>query len=88
MKSIHSITKIFQSGFSMQPLHYLIIFILIIYVAICFGKIASKNGRNPILWGIISVITPVNIIILGYWAFTGKKKKHSYKAAAKKKAKK
>ncbi|MGD0230933.1 MAG: hypothetical protein ABSC19_11315 [Syntrophorhabdales bacterium] len=56
---------------------------LILYVAVCFGKIAAKNGRNPLLWGIFSIITPVNLIILGYWAFSGKKQKR--KAGQKKK---
>lgn len=44
-----------------------------LYIAICFGKIAAKNGKNPILWGILSVLSPVNLIILGIWAFSKKK---------------
>ncbi len=60
-----------------MPFHYIVIIILIIYIAICFGKIASKYGKNPILWGILSIITPINLIILGYWAFSGKKQKNS-----------
>jgi hypothetical protein len=70
----------------MQPFHYTVLIILILYVAICFGRIASKNGRNGILWGILSIISPINLIILGYWAFSGKKQKR--KAIPKKKAKK
>jgi|GEM_PF-932963 len=72
----------------MQPLHYIIIIVLILYIAVCFGRIASKNGRNPILWGILSIISPINLIILGYWAFSGKKQKRPAKAASKKKGKK
>ncbi len=87
MTTIHSLAKQFQ-GFSMQPFHYIIIFALILYIAVCFGRIASKNGRNSILWGILSVITPINFIILGYWAFSGKKQKRPTKAVVKKKAKK
>jgi hypothetical protein len=40
------------------------------YVAVCFGKIAGKHGKNPWLYGILSIISPVNLIILGYWAFS------------------
>jgi hypothetical protein len=72
-------------GFSMQPFHYIIIIILILYVAICFGKIASKYGRSPVIWGILSIITPINLIILGYWAFSGKKQKNSLSLSARKK---
>ena len=70
----------------MQPFHYGVLLVLILYVAICFGRIASKNGRNPIIWAILSIITPINLIILTYWAFSGKKQKR--KAASKTKAKK
>jgi hypothetical protein len=42
----------------------------VIYVAVCFGKIAAKHGKNPILFGILSIISPINLIILGYWAFS------------------
>ena len=45
--------------------------IIFIYVAVCFGKIAAKHGKNPILYGILSIISPINLIILGYWAFSG-----------------
>lgn len=47
--------------------------IIFVYVAVCFGKIAAKHGKNPLLFGILSIITPVNLIILGYWAFSGTK---------------
>jgi hypothetical protein len=78
--------KLFDQGFSMQPFHYAVLGVLVLYIALCFGRIASKNGKNPILWGILSIITPINLIILGYWAFFGKKQKR--KAIPKKKAKK
>ncbi|MCX5817241.1 MAG: hypothetical protein NTX75_13555 [Proteobacteria bacterium] len=87
MTTLRSFMKSFD-GFSMQPFHYIVIIVLILYIAICFGRIASKNGRNPILWGILSIVTPINLIILGYWAFSGKKQKRSLKSAPKKKAKK
>jgi hypothetical protein len=74
--NIHSLTKLFPHGLSMQPFHYIVLSVLILYVAVCFGKIATKNGRNPILWGILSLITPINLIVLTYWAFSGKKQKH------------
>ncbi len=44
--------------------------IIIVYIAVCFGKIAAKHGKNPILYGILSIISPINLIILGYWAFS------------------
>ena len=71
----------------MQPFHYAILIVLILYIAVCFGKIAAKNGRNPILWGILSVISPINLIILGYWAFSGKKRKRPLTVMPKKKQK-
>lgn len=49
----------------------IILAIVITYVAVCFGKIAAKHGKSPILYGILSIISPVNLIILGYWAFSG-----------------
>ena len=51
-------------------LWWILISCLIIYVAVCFGTIAGKNGRNPILYGLLSIISPVNLIILGIWAFS------------------
>ncbi|MDP8263234.1 MAG: hypothetical protein P9M13_08025 [Candidatus Ancaeobacter aquaticus] len=51
-----------------------LITVITIYIGVCFGKIAEKNGRNPILYGILSLITPVNLFLLGYWAFKKDKK--------------
>lgn len=56
-------------------LGWIIVSIVALYAAICFGMIAKKHGRNPFLFGILSIITPVNLIILGYWAFSTPKKK-------------
>jgi hypothetical protein len=42
----------------------------VVYVAVCFGFIARKHGKNPILYGVLSVISPINLVILGYWAFS------------------
>jgi hypothetical protein len=53
----------------------LILLLVIIYVPICIGKIASKLGRNGILFGLLSVIPLVNLIILGILAFTNQKGK-------------
>jgi hypothetical protein len=49
---------------------WLIGVIVIAYIAVCFGKIAAKHGKNPFLYGVLSVVSPVNLIILGYWAFS------------------
>ncbi|MFQ6008005.1 MAG: hypothetical protein ACE5K8_03550 [Candidatus Zixiibacteriota bacterium] len=54
----------------MSTLGWILAFIIVIYMAVCFGKIAAKHGKNPILYGVLSIITPVNLIILGYWAFS------------------
>jgi uncharacterized membrane protein YphA (DoxX/SURF4 family) len=62
----------------MEFLEWVLAVILIVYIAVCFGKIATKHGRNPFLYGILSIISPVNLIILGYWAFSktkGKKRR-------------
>lgn len=56
--------------FSMDTLRWIVVAIVIVYVAVCFGKIAAKHGKNPILFGVLSIISPVNLIVLGYWAFS------------------
>ncbi len=43
---------------------------LLVYIAVCFGKIAARNGKNSFLYGLLSIISPVNLIILGIWAFS------------------
>jgi high-affinity Fe2+/Pb2+ permease len=43
---------------------------VVIYVAVCFGAIAAKHGKNPILYGFFAVFFPVNLFVLGYWAFS------------------
>lgn len=59
-----------MEGLLMSTLGWILAFIIVIYMAVCFGKIAAKHGKNPILYGVLSIITPVNLIILGYWAFS------------------
>jgi len=54
----------------MNTLGWIMMVIGVIYVAVCFGKIAAKHDKNPILFGILSIISPINLIILGYWAFS------------------
>ncbi|MFQ6674986.1 MAG: hypothetical protein ACE5LH_01435 [Fidelibacterota bacterium] len=54
----------------MEPIGWLLIAALFAYVAICFGRIAGKHGKNPVLYGVLSLLSPVNLIILGYWAFS------------------
>ena len=54
----------------MSGLQWMYVVCLVIYVAVCFGRIAAKHGKNPILYGILSVISPINLIILGVWAFS------------------
>lgn len=54
----------------MDTMQWILVVIILVYVAVCFGKIASKHGKNPLLYGILSIISPVNLVILGYWAFS------------------
>ena len=54
----------------METSGWIIAAILLLYIAICFGKIAAKHGKTPVLYGILSIIGPINLIILGYWAFS------------------
>jgi hypothetical protein len=54
----------------METYGWIILVLVLVYVAFCFGRIAAKHGKNPILYGILSVISPINLILLGYWAFS------------------
>jgi hypothetical protein len=54
----------------MDSLGWIIGAMVLVYIAACFGKIAAKHGKNPILYGILSVVSPANLIIPGYWAFS------------------
>jgi hypothetical protein len=54
----------------MDTFGWVVVVIVLFYIAVCFGKIAAKHGKNPVLYGVLSIISPVNLIILGYWAFS------------------
>lgn len=43
--------------------------ILTVYIGLCAGLIAQKHGKNPLLYGFLS-ITPLIFIVLGIWAFS------------------
>jgi hypothetical protein len=47
----------------------LVLLVFIIYVPICIGKIASKLGRNGVLFRLLFVIPIVNIVMLSILAF-------------------
>ena len=47
------------------------------YVAVCGGRIAAKYGRNPIMYGVLSVVSPVNLVLLGYLAFSDIERRES-----------
>jgi hypothetical protein len=51
-------------------MRFILVTAIVLYIAVCFGKIAAKHGKNPVLYGILSVISPINLILLGYWAFS------------------
>lgn len=48
-----------------MPTYGWIVVPILVYIAVCFGKVAAKYGKNPILYGILSIVGPVNLIILG-----------------------
>ena len=54
----------------MESFGWVMTAIILAYVAVCFGKIAAKHGRNPVLYGVLSIVSPVNLVILGWWAFS------------------
>ena len=54
----------------MEPWQIAILISVIVYIGLCFGLVAKRHGRNPLLWGVLSVLSPFNLIILGYWALT------------------
>ena len=54
----------------MEPWEIALVVVLTVYIAVCFGFIAQKHGRNPVLYGILSVVSPINLIFLGYWTFS------------------
>jgi hypothetical protein len=41
----------------------------IVYIGLCAGLIAAKHGKNPFLYGLMAVISPLNLVLLGVWAF-------------------
>jgi hypothetical protein len=57
-------------GMDVTAWHVVGLALLLAYIAVCFGRIAGKRGRNPILYGVLSIISPVNVILLGIWAFS------------------
>jgi len=54
----------------MDTLGWIVTALIITYVAVCFGKVAAKHGKNPFLYGLLSILSPINLIILGIWAFS------------------
>ncbi len=47
----------------------LVLLLVVAYTATCFGKIASRLGKNPVLFGILCVVPMVNLVALGVLAF-------------------
>ena len=56
----------------MELWQFAIVFGLIAYLSVCFGVLAKRNGLNPWLWGAIAVVSPINLLVLGYWAIRGR----------------
>lgn len=65
-----------RNGVTMKALKVGFMALLLSYIAVSFGKIAGKHGKNPVLYGLLSIISPVNLIILGYWAFSDFERPH------------
>jgi hypothetical protein len=57
---------------ALESWQWLVVLGLLGYVAVCFGLVARHHGRNPWLWGVFSVVSPVNLVLLGYWAVAGR----------------
>jgi len=47
----------------------IIVAFYVVYVGICARLIAQKHGKNPLLYGFLAIISPLNLIVLGIWAF-------------------
>ena len=45
------------------------IVLVYIYIAVCFGIIARSYGKNGFWYGMLSIVSPVNLIVLGVWAY-------------------
>lgn len=54
-------------GLSTDMIYYLAA--ITVYVGACAGMIAAKHGKNPLVYGLIAVLSPLNLILLGIWAF-------------------
>lgn len=52
-----------------QTINVYVVAGIIVYVGMCGGLIAAKHGKNPVLYGLLAVISPLNLILLGIWAF-------------------
>jgi hypothetical protein len=37
--------------------------------AVAASENAAKHGKNPVFYGILALMSPVNLILLGYWVF-------------------
>jgi hypothetical protein len=55
----------------LEPWQLAILLGVIAYIAVCFGLVARRHGRNPWLWAAVAVVSPINLIVLGYWAAVG-----------------
>jgi hypothetical protein len=61
----------------MEAAGWTLVGLIAAYVAVCGGKIAARHGRNPVLYGVLSVISPVNLVLLGYLAFSDIERRRS-----------
>lgn len=54
----------------MDILGWTLLVLALLYWAICLGRIAGKLGHNPWLFGVLALISPLNLLALGYLAFS------------------
>ena len=47
-----------------------LIAIVLVAYAICFGKIAARLGRNPIVYGVLILVPGANLLAMAWLAFS------------------
>jgi len=53
----------------MSAIGTVLVTVVAVYVGVCIGRIAGRQGRNPWLFGILGTISPINLVLLGILAF-------------------
>lgn len=48
-----------------------LVLLVMVYPAVCIARIANKLGRNGLSYGLLSVVPPMPLVLLGVLAFGG-----------------